>query len=221
MNAIRPTGPHAPGDAGIHVRTAMLVVKSLAPWIPWIAFLIIAQGSMARLRAGLVVALVLGIVLAALKLFRGVLMWAALLFFAGALITVFGLHNTWVLKHLGVIANVMPATGAWGSLAVGKPFTLDYARAHTDPSKWNDPVFLRVNRVITLAWAVVFTVNAALAWAMTRHVVPMPIGLALTFAALIGASVFSSWYPQRVRRAAVSNAAVAVVVDDNDNASKR
>lgn len=147
-------------------------------------------------------ALVLGIVLAALKLFRGVLMWAALLFFAGALIAVFGLHNTWVLQHLGLIANVMLATGAWGSLAVGKPFTLDYARAQTDPATWNDPVFLRVNRVITTAWAVVFTVNTVLALAMSRHVVSGPIGLTLTFAGLIGASVVSSWYPKRIRRAA-------------------
>ncbi len=187
----------------------MHVLKSLAPWTPWIAFLIIAQGSLGRLRTGLVVALVLGVVLAAVKLFRGVLMWAALLFFAGALIAVFGLHNTWALKHLGVIANVMLATGAWGSLVVRKPFTLDYARPRIDPSKWNDPVFLRVNRMITTAWAVVFTVNAAVAVAMSRHIVSAPIGLTLTFAGLMCASVFSSWYPRRVRSAAAANPHVA------------
>lgn len=199
----------------------MRIVKSLAPWTPWIAFLIIAQGSMERLRGALVVALVLVIVLAALKLFCGVLMWAALLFFAGALIAVFGLHNTWILQHLGVIANVMLATGAWGSLAVGKPFTLDYARAHTDPSTWNNPVFLKVNRLITTAWAVAFTVNTALALAMTRHLVSAPLGLALTFAGLIGASVFSSWYPNRIRRAAASNGLTSVVLNDDGNAGQR
>lgn len=182
----------------------MRILKPLAPWLPWIAFLVIADGSMGRLRVGLVVALVSGAAFAAMRLYRGVLMWAGLLFFAVALVAVFGLHSTWFLKHLAVIANSMLAAAAWGSLLVGRPFTVEFAREQTDPALWSNPVFLRVNRVITAAWATVFTFNAALAWIQMRHPLPVWAAYAVPFGALLAAMLFSSWYPQRVRRRAQS-----------------
>lgn len=180
----------------------MRILKPLAPWVPWLAFLLIAHGSMGRVGAGLVVALVAGVVLAAMRLYRGVLMWTGLLFFTLALIAVFGLHSTWFLKHLAVIANGMLAVAAWGGLLVGRPFTIEFAREHTDPARWNDPLFIRVNQVITAAWAAVFTFNAAVAWMQMRHPLPVWAAYAVPFGALLAATLFTSWYPLRVRRRA-------------------
>ena len=41
------------------------------------------------------------------------------------------------------------------SLAIRKPFTLQYAREHTPKERWNDPGFIRSNVIITVgvdAW---------------------------------------------------------------------
>ena len=74
-------------------------------------------------------------------------MYVGVTFFTGATIAVLGFHNTWTIRHLGVLANGALAIGSWVTLLIGRPFTLDYARQHTDPAKWHDPVFIRVNEL--------------------------------------------------------------------------
>ena len=181
------------------------MLKALAPWAPWIVLLIISLGTPLGLGVGLVAAFVTVVVLAALKLYRGILMWVTLIFFAGAFIAIFLLHNPWTLRYFAVIANAMLAVAAWAGLLVGKPFTLGQAREQVDPSMWNHPLFLRVNQMIAAAWAAAFTVNAVVAWAPTRQLLPIWSVIALTLAALLGAVIFSSWYPAHIRRIAVAN----------------
>lgn len=189
----------------------MRIIKPLAPWAPWIAFMLIANGGMGRLAAGLVVALIVGALLAGMRLYRGVLMWAGVLFFSVALIAVFGLHSTWFLRYLAVIANAMLAVGAWGSLLLGRPFTVPYARETTDPAMWNHPLFIRVNQVITTAWAAAFTFNTGVAWAQTRQLLPGWAANILQFGVLLGVTLFSSRYPRqagdRVRSATPDSSA--------------
>ena len=99
----------------------------------------------------------------------------------------------------GVLANGALALGSWITLALGKPFTLEYARAHTDPSKWNEPVFIRTNVQLTAVWASAFTVNAVIAWAQMEHVLAEWICHSVSYAMLIAAAAFTSWYPNHVR----------------------
>ncbi len=44
------------------------------------------------------------------------------------------------------------------SMAVGRPFTLQYAREQVPPEFWDRPEFIRTNYVITGAWALAFAV---------------------------------------------------------------
>lgn len=180
----------------------MSFVKLLLSFAPWIAFLIIARDTLTRVEIGLIVALVLSGVMAGLKLHRGVIMWVGLVFFTLATIAVLGFHSIWTVRHLGVLANGALAIGSWFTLVVRRPFTLEYARAHTDPAKWNDPVFIRVNVQLTAVWAAVFTVNTALAWVQMKHLAPEWVCHTASYAALIGAAAFTSWYPGQVRRRA-------------------
>jgi len=177
-------------------------LKLLFSFAPWIAFLIIARDTMLRVEIGLVAALVASVVMAVLKLHRGIIMWVGLIFFSSASIAVLGFHNMWTLRHLGVMANGALALGSWITLLMGRPFTLEYARAHTDPSKWHDPLFIRVNVQLTTVWAAVFTVNTAVAWVQMKHLLPEWSCHILSYAALIGAAAFTSWYPNLVRRRA-------------------
>ncbi|MBV9513010.1 MAG: hypothetical protein JO280_03050 [Mycobacteriaceae bacterium] len=110
----------------------------------------------------------------------------------------------WTIKHMGVLASGALAIGAWAGLLVGKPFSLAYARQNTDPALWNQPVFMRTNVVITTTWATAFTINTALAWILMDHMLAPWAAHTLSYATLIAAAAFTSWYPTHVRRTAPS-----------------
>lgn len=93
------------------------------------------------------------------------------------------------------------------SLAIDRPFTLQYARERTPPEVWHTPLFLSVNRRITWVWA------AAFAALVASHAVvvlvpgtPAWVDTAVTIAALFGAFRFTTRYPEAVRQRAVAAA---------------
>jgi hypothetical protein len=178
----------------------MSFFKLLLAFLPWLAFLVIAHGSLFRLKVGLVVALVLSVVMGVAKLHRGVILWAGLLFFICATLAVVVFDNMWTARHTGIIANGVLAASTWLTVALKRPFTLDYARQHVDPSLWNDPLFIRTNTIVTSVWGLVFTVNAALAWGKMERLLLPELGYeVICYALLIGTAAFTSWYPKRVR----------------------
>jgi hypothetical protein len=86
------------------------------------------------------------------------------------------------------------------SMAVRRPFTLQYAREQVAREFWGNPIFLRTNYIITAVWAAAFavTVGADLVLLYAPDLTPA-IGIAATAAAIAGAFKFTSWYPKRVR----------------------
>ena len=179
----------------------MSFLKLVLSFAPWISFLIIAQGSLFRLELGLVVALVLTVGMGVARLHRGVILWTGLIFFTYATVAVMAFGDMWTVRHMGVLANGALAAGSWFTIAVGKPFSVDYARAHTDPALWHDPVFIRTNVIITAAWAATFTVNAMLAWGkMVQFLAPAWGYEILSYTFLLATAAFTSWYPDHLRR---------------------
>ena len=177
-----------------------MFLKLLLAFAPWLCFLFIAKGSMFRLELGLVVALVLSVVLGLARVHRGVILWVGLGFFAYAFVAVVLLRNMWTVHYMGVLANGALAAGTWLTLALGKPFTLDYAREHTDPALWNHPVFLRTNQVIAVVWGAVFTANAGIALYGTFHPeVPALYREVASYTLLLGALTFTTWYPAHLK----------------------
>jgi len=87
------------------------------------------------------------------------------------------------------------------SLAIRRPFTIQYAREQTPPAFWHQPLFIRTNDIITAVWALYFLIcslcDAAALWVPA---VPLWLEVALSIGALLGAIYFSSWYPARIRR---------------------
>ncbi len=76
----------------------MSFFKLLLAFAPWIAFLIIAHGSLLRLKLGLVIAFALCVVMGVTRLRRGVILWAGLCFFTFATIAVVMFENMWRLR---------------------------------------------------------------------------------------------------------------------------
>jgi hypothetical protein len=91
------------------------------------------------------------------------------------------------------------------SIAIGQPFTLQYAREQVDRAYWDSPRFLRVNTVITTGWAVAFAIMIAAEGLMLLVPgFPQPLGYALVVAALVGAFAFTNWYSKRAKAAAAA-----------------
>jgi hypothetical protein len=179
----------------------MNFLKMLLVFAPWLAFLFIAQGSILRLKIGLLVALALCVILGVARVHRGILLWAGLLFFTYASVAVILLNHFWTERYMGVLACGVLAVSVWVSLLIKKPFTLDYAREHVSKSLWNDPGFIRTNVLITALWGAVFTVNVFLAWGKLVHFAfPAVAYEVVSYGLLFGTMAFSTWYPDYIRQ---------------------
>ncbi len=99
---------------------------------------------------------------------------------------------------LAVDAGVLGITLV--SLAIGKPFTLQYAREMTDAQTTKLPDFLTANYVITWAWALALVLMMT-ANALVIYMPGLPLwsGLAIAFAARNTAIYFTRWYPEHRR----------------------
>jgi hypothetical protein len=82
------------------------------------------------------------------------------------------------------------------SMALRRPFTMQYARENVSSDLWDSPEFIRKNYAITAAWAAAFTVMVA-ADLMLIYLPELPSSIAIfiTIAALYGAIKFTAWYP--------------------------
>jgi hypothetical protein len=84
------------------------------------------------------------------------------------------------------------------SMALRRPFTLQYAKEQVPAEHWNTPTFLHTNYVISGAWAVAFAlmVLAELALLYAPQI-PHRAGVIVIVVALVGAVKFTNWYPSR------------------------
>jgi hypothetical protein len=106
----------------------------------------------------------------------------------------------WLELWAGELSNIALAAFAIVTLLIRKPFTLAYAKDTTPREHWDDPLFLRINYVISAVWAGAFLVSAVVGadgdavlrdndnfW--TAWIVPL--------AAVIFAGAFTEFYPDR------------------------
>jgi len=88
------------------------------------------------------------------------------------------------------------------SLAIGRPFTLQYARERVPEQFWDSPIFMAVNRAISWVWAGSFAVHAAAdAAAEFVPAIPLAVEIGASVVALAAAIWFTRWYPAKVQRA--------------------
>ncbi len=86
------------------------------------------------------------------------------------------------------------------SLAIRYPFTLQYALEIVDAETRERPLFMRTNYILTGVWSAAFVLMlAADVVAIYLPSVPLWTCAAIAFAARNSASLFTQWYPKRVR----------------------
>lgn len=87
------------------------------------------------------------------------------------------------------------------TIALRRPFTLQYAREQVAPELQTSPEFVRTNYVITAVWALAFAVMVAAEVALLYvPELPQRVGVIAIVLALVGAVKFTGWYPERVGR---------------------
>ena len=174
-------------------------------FLPWILFGLLSHRYP---MAALVVALAITAVqVLAHRRHPKILELVSFCFFAFDFMALYFLHWAAVGQHQGLMVHLILATTAWGSLLVGNPFTLQYAREMVPPERWHLRSFIRVNQWITAVWGTDFILQACvLEWQSARGgLLPSVISAVLSALSLI----FTLWYPRWVRRRGVVETAVA------------
>ncbi len=121
-----------------------------------------------------------------------------LLLFGGLALYARTAHPVWSIIAVRLRVDIGLLLIVLASIAIRKPFTLQYAREQVAQEFWSSPDFLRINNVITAAWAAAFAVMVV-AEAALLYVPAMPrrIGVWITVLAILAAIKFTSWYPER------------------------
>ncbi|WP_309144512.1 hypothetical protein [Streptomyces sp. BR123] len=183
---------------------------------PWILFSLLVGPGRFEFAVGLSLAAAVVVVVLGRVVNRGtswkLLELADVVFFAVmAVIGVIASDGTlnWLETYAGEVANFTLTTIAFGSMAVGVPFTLQYAREQTDPAIWHTPAFLRTNYVITGVWGLAF-LAAGLAGLFGDLILRSPDNMWTTWIipilAIVAALRFTAWYPDVVRARAAREA---------------
>ncbi|WP_205683731.1 hypothetical protein [Cupriavidus malaysiensis] len=185
----------------------------LTGFAPFIAFFIAMR--LASPLAGLGAAFLVSLLLCARMRRRGeslkTLEVGSLLLFGALAAYTLVLSPAWTVATVRLVVDSGLLAIVVVSLAIGRPFTLQYARERVPREYWDSPRFLAVNRHITLAWAVALAVMvAADAAAEYASAIPLWIDIAATILAFAGAVTFTIRYPQAVRRAAMAQPAPAL-----------
>lgn len=151
----------------------MSMLKKVRGFLSWIVFALFPNSMIAwAALTGLVISLVLFVQdrRRGIKLDALVLDVATLFFFAALSVAAFAdPHNS-----LGAWSSALSfgwlGIVAWGSIAIGHPFTLGMARQRVPRDIWAQPAFKQSQTELTRLWAIVFTlITLALVVCVPTH----------------------------------------------------
>jgi hypothetical protein len=197
-----PAGAGASGDTG-RERLRRFLDQPFVGFLPWIMLSVVEGPNRVVLASALACAL--AVLIAVLGTFTAVkaklLDVTAIAFFAVltvvAVATGAGTQH-WLGIWAGEVSNAAIALITVVSIAVGRPFTLQYARETTEAEYWDTPLFLRINYIISAVWAGVFLVTAVVGY-IGDGPLHQPDNVwtnwIVQIALIVLAIKFTDWYP--------------------------
>jgi hypothetical protein len=174
----------------------------LRGFIPWIAFAVVSS---AGWQWGALTGLVLAVALFAdgrrkhTPLDSQVLEISTIVYFVVLTAFSFLAPASPVQHFVGAISMAWLALTAWGGLAMKQPFTLGIAKQQTPEQLWRHPVFLRINVVLTMAWAIAFTLTALAITALDLAQASTVATILVQVAGFVVPAIFTARYPEHVR----------------------
>lgn len=194
------------------------LIKFLFGFTPWLLFLFLSGHTLASLERSIVVSLLASVAFSFNELRKGfILQWCTLLFFTACLVTINFMHLIYIAKSMGAISNGFLACVIFGTILVGKPFTLQYARADLPKERWDDPGLIRSCRFIAIVWAVLLAFSALISSLkiLKPGLLPEWFYFDISILFILGGSVFTVLYKKFKRNQRLHNNSLP------DDASKR
>lgn len=177
----------------------MMMFWTLSPFAAFTGLMLLAPSAIALLAAAAMCALVIAVDLWSGRSLKVLHLSAALLFLAlGGYVMVLDRELGNIAVRTAVDSGLLLI--ALGSLALGRPFTTQYALENVTPEIAATHVFHRVNVVLTSMWAGAFVlmILADLA-AIYLPSLPLWSCVAIAFFARNGALLLTQWYAARPR----------------------
>lgn len=140
-------------------------MSPVAAFTPWAMYWLVTNSPAGWFYAA-VTALAVALIFAAPTIQTGLKVFdvVTIVFFAGLVVAgvILGARYAGAMDvHSTVIAAAALAVLAFVSLLF-TPITAEYAREYVSPEEWDQPVFIRINRVVTFMWGSVFASIAVL-----------------------------------------------------------
>jgi putative sterol carrier protein len=97
----------------------------------------------------------------------------------------------------GDVLGSLAMAGIWmGTLATDTPLTADYSRWNYPPELARNPLFLKTNGVITVFWAAVFLLQAAITLVGIAYPAQVLLWLAVRYLMLVPGFWFTAWFQE-------------------------
>ncbi|WP_036172405.1 hypothetical protein [Massilia sp. 9096] len=124
-----------------------------------------------------------------------------LLLFGGLTLLHLAMGEQWTIVDVRLRVDAGLLLIVLSTMVLGRPFSLQYARERAAPEHWERPDFLRVNYVISAAWALAFGVLVVADVVIdVMPGLPRAGGILAIVAALWTAAWFTGWYPEQHQR---------------------
>ncbi|MCX5678680.1 MAG: hypothetical protein NTY76_06190 [Candidatus Omnitrophica bacterium] len=144
------------------VEELLYIVKFIIGFLPWILLLILPTNSWGQLQRAVAICLVISVIFAWKELRKGfILQWASVLFFLFCTISFYGFKWVWLAYHMAIISNGFLTGVIFFTVLIGKPFTLQYARAELPKEQWYNEDMIRGCQFIAIFWGVLLSIPTA------------------------------------------------------------
>jgi hypothetical protein len=138
------------------------IAKFILGFVPWILFLFLPTDGWNPLRTAVLICLVASVVFAWTALRKGfILQWATVAFFLFSAVSLYCFKWIWLAEQMGILANGFLTGIIWFTVLIGRPFTLQLARADLPRERWNDESLIRGCRFIAVFWGILLLIPTA------------------------------------------------------------
>lgn len=169
----------------------------LISFLPWILFGLFAGHSLVELETALIISLVISIIVGYRDMRDKLIVpWVTFSFFVGMVVALIALQWYSIIPYIGIASNTVLTGIAFGSLAIGIPFTIQYAKRDVPRERWENPVFIQINKVLTAFWGILFLLGLLLS--IYKFFNPDTLGIfgdAYMWISIIVGIVFTMKYP--------------------------
>jgi len=174
----------------------------LISFLPWILFGIFAGHSLIELEIALLLSLVISVIVGYRDM-RGKLIVPCVTFsfFLFMVIALIVLQLYSIIPYIGMASNLVLTGIAFGSLAIGTPFTIQYAKRDVPKERWENPVFIHINKILTSFWGVLFLLGLLIS--IYKFFYPGALGIfsdAYMWISIIVGVIFTMKYPDYAKK---------------------